>query len=163
MGGGLHSSQITLSNSQSEKNVKLCTSTVGGVEGGIFLNRYLGIGGMCRFTVTPVKELSEGNGFNHHDTSLDAGIYSLLPISEKWNLGGKALLGTWLKGKHSLDIVLGVNIGWRYSSQYMLKVFADFDSSKREYKFRDAHSPESFSALKRMNTITLGSSFAITF
>lgn len=163
MGGGLHSSQLTLSNSQGEKRVELCTSTVGGVEGALFLNSYIGIGGMCRFSVTPVKDLSEGIVSNQQNTSLDAGIYSFLPISEKWSIGGKALIGTWLNGKSSLDIVFGANIGWRYSRRYMLKVFADFDTSKREYSFLEEQSQKTFSALKRMNTITVGSSFAIMF
>lgn len=163
MGGGLHSSQLTLSNSQGEKSVELCTSTVGGVEGALFLNRYIGIGGMCRFSVTPVKDLLEGIVFNQQNTSLDAGIYSSLPISANWSIGGKALIGTWLNGKSSLDIVFGVNIGWRYSRRYMLKVFADFDTSKREYSYWEKQSQKSFSTVKRMNTITVGSSFAIMF
>ena len=163
MGGGLHSSQLSLSNSEGEKRVELCTSTVGGVEGALFLNRYIGIGGMCRFSVTTVKDLLEGVVFNQQNTSLDAGIYSSLPISANWSIGGKALIGTWLNGKSSLDIVFGVNIGWRYSRRYMLKVFADFDTSKRKYSYWEKQSQKSFSTVKRMNTITVGSSFAIMF
>ena len=118
---------------------------------------------MCRFSVTPVKDLLEGIVFNQQNTSLDARIYSSLPISANWSIGGKALIGTWLNGKSSLDLVFGVNIGWRYSRRYMLKVFADFDTSKREYSYWEKQSQKSFSTVKRMNTITVGSSFAIMF
>lgn len=163
MGGGLHSSQLSLSNSEGEKRVELCTSTVGGVEGALFFNRYIGFGAMCRYSVTPIRELSEGFVSNLQEVSLDAGVYSMFSISEKWCFGGKALVGTWLKGNCSLDLVLGVNLGWRYSSRYTLKLFADFDSSKRKISFQEEQSGNSFSALKRLSTITLGSSFAIGF
>lgn len=118
---------------------------------------------MCRYSVTPIRELSEGFVSNLQEVSLDAGVYSMFSISEKWCFGGKALVGTWLKGNCSLDLVLGVNLGWRYSSRYTLKLFADFDSSKRKISFQEEQSGNSFSALKRLSTITLGSSFAIGF
>ena len=107
------------------ETIHLGTSSVVGVEGAYFFNKYFGIGGMARVTTTPAKNTAldteeksvindindilesyeypgiyqvkvENNNFM--DVSLDAGIYGNLPLSKRFSIGAKFLVGARISG-----------------------------------------------------------------
>lgn len=126
MGIASHSNSIVFSSEDyGESVIDLGTSSVVGVEGAYFINKYLGFGGMARVTTTPTKntsltsndksvwnELNEAleefnipgvynlsiENNNFMDVSLDAGIYGNLPLSKRLAVGGKFLVGSRLSG-----------------------------------------------------------------
>lgn len=104
---------------------ELGTSSVVGVEGAYFFNKYLGIGGIARVTTTPIKGLGlsgdEAQGFaefntemekydmpgiyninasntNLIDGSFDIGLYGNLPLNKHFSLGAKFLVGSRVNG-----------------------------------------------------------------
>lgn len=122
MGVAMHSNSISFDYSDDyEEPMELGTSSAVGLEGAYFLNKYFGIGGMVRVTTTPTKGLgltSEDRenfgqlnaaleefdlpGIQHVnlsnnnfiDFSFDAGIYGNLPLSNRFSLGAKFLVGS---------------------------------------------------------------------
>lgn len=106
-------------------NFDLGTSSVVGVEGAYFFNKYFGIGGMARVTTTPIKglgltdddmtflysinETTEKIGMpgiynvktstsNLIDGSFDVGIYGNIPLDDHFSIGAKALIGVRVNG-----------------------------------------------------------------
>ncbi len=101
-------------------NLKFAPATVVGVEGAYFFNKYIGVGGRLRVKSSPIKGWSNvtsqqrglfekllGNGGSpwistsditiesDHITEFtaDAGLYFNLPLSRRWALGSKLLIG----------------------------------------------------------------------
>ncbi|MDO5447860.1 MAG: hypothetical protein Q4F34_08800, partial [Prevotellaceae bacterium] len=122
MGVGMHSKSMTLKTDGDDLKygISLGTSTVVGVEGAYFFNKYVGVGGMLRTTTTPMKNagfdssekeiFNDVNEFmeemnipgiysitnednNFVDASADAGVYFNYPISKHFSVGAKALCG----------------------------------------------------------------------
>lgn len=127
MGIGMHSKTMEVYydnyDSFDGEQLKLGTSSVVGVEGAYFFNKYFGVGGIARVTTTPVKNMAfdtEEKGYiqelnetlelddlpgmysistednNFVDASLDAGVYFNLPLSKHFSVGAKALCGARL-------------------------------------------------------------------
>lgn len=127
MGIGMHSKTMEVYydnyDSFDGEQLKLGTSSVVGVEGAYFFNKYFGVGGIARVTTTPVKNMAfdtEEKGYIHElnetlelddlpgmysistednnfvDASLDAGVYFNLPLSKHFSVGAKALCGARL-------------------------------------------------------------------
>lgn len=122
MGIAMHSNSITFDYGDGyTEPMELGTSSAVGLEGAYFLNKYFGVGGMVRVTTTPTKGLgltsevrqafADTNfdleawdlpGIQHVsfannnfvDFSFDAGIYGNLPLSNRFSLGAKFLVGT---------------------------------------------------------------------
>lgn len=122
MGIGMHSRDMVLrtDNDMGEYGISLGTSTVIGVEGAYFLNKYIGVGGLLRTMTTPMKNsaftvsdkeaintINEGmetinapgiysmtnEDNNFVDASADLGIYFNLPLNNRFSVGAKALAG----------------------------------------------------------------------
>ncbi len=130
MGIATHSNEINFSPDAVNPDLpgfslKLGTSSVVGVEGAYFFNKYFGVGGLARVTTTSTKntqldeeqktsinimnETLEQYGFpgayqikiehnNFMDVSLDAGIYGNLPLTDRFSIGAKFLVGTRISG-----------------------------------------------------------------
>lgn len=117
-------------------NFQLGTSSVVGVEGAYFINKYIGFGGIARVTTTPVKGIGltgdekaifkdinqrleatpynmpgiyNINATNSHmiDASFDAGIYGNLPLSRRFSLGAKFLCGVRVSGGFEYKATMG--------------------------------------------------------
>lgn len=120
----------------SKTHFDLGTSSVVGVEGAYFFNKYFGIGGMARVTTTPIKglglsddELEAFSGINFDmdvegmpgiynikatttnliDGSFDVGVYGNLPLNDHFSLGAKALVGVRVNGGFEYK----ANVGYR--------------------------------------------------
>lgn len=126
MGIGVHSNTMVAEyESGAKEQYKLGTSTVVGVEGAYFFNKYVGIGGMLRMTTTPTQGLqlsaeTQNNlrelertlsdydlpciynvnmsNSNLIDASYDLGVYGNLPIGKRFSVGLKVLAGARISG-----------------------------------------------------------------
>lgn len=115
---------------------QLGTSSVVGLEGAYFFNKYVGVGGIARVTTTPVKgigltgdEKELFNNINQQldaapynmpgiyninaansnmiDASFDAGIYGNLPLSRSFSVGAKLLCGVRVNGGFEYKATMG--------------------------------------------------------
>lgn len=160
-------SNIPLSGYDIDENNEFRTSSgsTAGVEGAWFLNRTFGFGG--RFTVSNTSIIV--NGSEAADNTFDAvsfmgGGYLSFPLSSRWNLGTK-LLGGYVHYPHlrlsNLDVPsrdgigfgTGLSATFKARDHYGLRLFAD-------YNLMPSHSRGSG---EWMNTLTVGTSFVITF
>lgn len=156
MGISTHSSRINVEHdgtSPGDSYIRLGTSTSAGIETAYFLNKHVGIGGMARVTVTPVKDFNDSRFI---DTSLDLGIYGNLPLCQSVSLGTKALVGARLCSdmendilkvtrSNAINFVTGISGTWHHKENCAWKVFADIDSSKL------------------MDFVTVGAAFSVCF
>lgn len=122
MGIGMHSKSIdfTFNEEVEPSKLHLGTSSMVGVEGAYFFNKYVGVGGVARVTTTPTSgwgldaedrenlnesaKILEQAGYpglyhvsmsnnNFVNGSFDAGVYLNLPISKHFSVGAKFLAG----------------------------------------------------------------------
>lgn len=141
---------------------------------------------MARIISTPI------DGENMLDASLDAGLYLNLPLCKRLSIGAKALAGVRLSGSanvreseastttmpgeagastkatarldadNTMNYVVGLNCTWRYKENCAWKVFADLDSSRKNFTLT---SPNLGSAQNRatLNQWTVGGAFSVCF
>ena len=137
-----------------------------GVEGAYFLNPYAGVGG--RFTVSNTSIIV--NNEKAEDNTLDAVLFSAggyfsYPLSTRWLIGSKLLVGfvhyPTLKlanlkpvaARNGVAFGSGFSITFKAKDHYGMRFFLDYD-------LLPSHSKGS---REWMNTLALGSSFMITF
>ena len=136
-----------------------------GVEGAYFFNPYVGIGG--RFTVSNTsiivnKDRAENNTFDA--LSLCGGSYFSYPLSSRWLIGSKLLGGyvhypqlkltdRLVPVRNGFCFGSGISLTFKAKEHYGVRFFFD-------YNLLPSHSKNSN---EYMNTLTLGTSFMITF
>lgn len=141
------------------------TGTTVGVEGGYFLNRYIGVGG--RATISNIQFVvngkeAPGNTLDYH--SVGFGPYVSLPLSVRWSVGTKFLLdytkyartdigGVRVPGNGGWGFATGLGIGYRVRKHLGAGVFLD-------YNVQPPHSPNSG---EFVHTATLGARAVIAF
>lgn len=157
---------IPLSGYDISEGDEMATSSgsVAGVEGAYFLSPYVGVGG--RFTVSNTAIIVNGDeaAANTFDAvALMGGAYFSLPLTARWQLGSK-LLGGYIHyprldlahrsvpARSGLSLGSGLNLTFRARGHYAMRLFLD-------YNLQPSHSRQSG---EWMNTLTLGTSFAIT-
>lgn len=141
MGIGMHSKTMdALYDDGDYRTLDLGTSTVVGVEGAYFFNKYIGVGGIARVTTTPIKGLGlnddeikdieslnqtleeqnlpciyniKTSNNNLIDGSFDVGVYGNLPLNKHFSLGAKALVGVRVNGGFEYK----ANVGYRMQAQ----------------------------------------------
>ncbi len=135
-----------------------------GLEGAWFFNPYVGVGG--RFTVSTTAIIvngshAEANTFNA--ISLCGGSYFSCPLSSRWLVGSKILVGSvrypsltltekTVSENHGLCFGGGVSLTFRAKAHYGMRFFLD-------YNLLPSHSRDS---KEYMNTLVLGSAFMVT-
>lgn len=114
MGVGMHTGRIdfTFDNDDAKDYIRLGTSTVFGVEGAHFLNKYIGIGGMARITTTPSRGLNIGED----DQAVIAAINSMLGEYEYYdaevgkNVPLPGIYSMYLDNNNFIDISLDCGV-----------------------------------------------------
>ncbi len=135
-----------------------------GAEGAWFLNPYVGVGG--RFAVSSMQIIVNGvdaESSTFKAVSLCGGAYFSYPLSPRWLIGSKALVGSvrypelTLTGKtvsenHGVCFGSGLSMTFRAQKHYAMRFFLD-------YNLLPSHSRDS---REYMNTLTVGSAFSAT-
>lgn len=155
-----------------------------GVEGALFLNPYLGIGG--RFTVSnthiitsdkygsvsrqvAMEEKKTGDEVAEHETfdaiMAMAGPYFSYPITSRWNIGSKLLAGYIAYPSLSLSggTVIPKNCGVCFGSGISFSYKAKENYGIRfflDYNLQPSHSKNSG---EWMNTLAVGTTFGVNF
>lgn len=141
------------------------SGSVAGVEGAYFFGPYVGVGG--RLTASSTAVIVNGDEAADHTfdaVALMGGAYFSWPLSARWQLGTNLLGGythyTRLElpqrvvpARGGLCAGSGVSATFRARSHYALRLFLD-------YNLQPSHSRMSG---EWMNTLTLGTSFAVAF
>lgn len=146
-----------------QNEFRTSSGSVAGVEGAYFLNQYIGLGG--RFTVSNTNIIV--NGSEAEDNTFDAvsmfgGAYFSYPLTARWAVGGKLLCGythypalkllsQTVPTRSRISFGSGLSTTFRAGGHYSLRLFLD-------YNLLPSHSRGSG---EWMNTLTLGTSFAI--
>ena len=164
------------------QNFRTSSGSSAGVEGAMFLNPYLGIGG--RFTVSNTHIItSEKNGSVSRQSALDykksnsevaecetfdaimviAGPYFSYPITSRWNIGSKLLAGyvTYPKLSLSRGTVVPKNCGVCFGSGISFSYKAKEYYGIRfflDYNLQPSHSKKSG---EWMNTLAVGTTFGV--
>lgn len=135
LGVGMHKNTMTANYDDGDvSEYELGTSSVVGVEGAYFFNKYFGVGGIARVTTTPIKGLGltgdEAKSFaefnslmeeyempgiyninasntNLIDGSFDVGVYGNLPLNKHFSLGAKFLVGSRVNGGFEYKATVG--------------------------------------------------------
>lgn len=158
---------IPLSGYDFDENHQFRTSSGSsvGVEGAYFINPYLGFGGRVSVSNTSIIVNNDEAEENRFDAAtFMGGAYLSYPLSTRWQVGTKLLVGSVYYPQLSLtDLSIpshsgfclgsGVSLSFRGKSHYGTRFFLD-------YNLLPSHSQHSH---EWMNTLTLGSSFMITF
>lgn len=145
---------------------EVSTGSTAGIEGAWFFSSYIGVGG--RFTISNLTVTDKGengtNGTNTLDaTSICGGSYLSFPISSRFLAGGKILCGyihypelqlsdISIRKKDGFCFGNGISMTFRATEYYGLKLFLDYNLQ-----------PSPGESNQLMNTLAVGSSFAITF
>lgn len=142
---------------------EVSTGSTTGIEGAWFFNPYIGVGG--RFTISNLTLTDKGeSGTNTLDaTSICGGSYLSFPISSRFLAGGKILCGyihypelqlsdISIRKKDGFCFGSGISMTFRATEYYGLKLFLDYNLQ-----------PSPGESNQLMNTLAVGSSFAITF
>ena len=184
-------------------NLKFGTSTSVSAEGAYFFNKYVGVGSRLRLNSMPIKgwgriidygwqnETLDDAEFiiqSDHLTefSADFGAYFNLPISERFALGSKLLLGrsvmqevnleasqsdvTWdyftVGGNKTIKYGTGASLTYAYKNNYAWKLYLDYDYARKTYTMTynpDGGDSNTQHAKKNMNNFVLGGSFVVNF
>ncbi len=141
------------------------TGTTIGLEGAYFLNRHIGIGGLA--SISNLHLIINGN--KAADNTLDyysiyAGPYFNLPISTRWEVGSKLLVGyTKYTQSNIADFNIPSNSGWGIGTGVKLNVRMQRNlafSIFLDYNIQPPHNPQSGEYLHIM---TLGAQASIRF
>lgn len=147
------------------KMLETAVGTTAGVEGAYFFNRYVGIGG--RWTMSNVMLIVDDN--EAYNDALDfctlmGGAYFNLPLSRRWAIGSKLLVGAVNYSKlETSDFKIGanrgfgagtgMNIGYHVKKHLSMKIFLDYNILP----------PHSKTEREYMHTMTLGSAVSMRF
>lgn len=157
---------IPLSGYDLDENNSFRTSSgsTAGIEGAYFFSPFVGVGGrlMASHTRVIVNEtIAADNSFDTH--SLSGGAYFSYPVSTRWLIGTKLLagyvcypeldiVGQTIPSRHGVTFGSGVACTFRAKRHYGMRFFLDYNLAPSQSR----HTAE------WMNTLTFGSSFAIT-
>jgi len=147
-----------------QNEFRTSSGSVAGIEGAYFLNPYIGIGGRLTASNTSIivnGTEAEDNTFDA--VSLAAGGYFSLPLSPRWLVGSKLLCGyvhyprltlsrQTISARGGACFGSGASVTFRARDRYAMRLFLDYD-------LQPSHSRGSH---EWMNTLTLGTAFAVT-
>lgn len=138
--------------------------TTAALEGAYFLNPYIGIGGRFKTTETYVCGADENGEESLFCTyAVGAGAYFSYPLTARWLLGSKLLVG----GKHypklnltgetvasrnAFNLGAGLSVAYRCREHYALRLFMDYDLSTPHAKKSD----------RMLHSLGTGLSFELT-
>ncbi len=157
---------IPLSEYDIDEEIELRTSSGGsiGIEGAAFFNPYIGVGGRTSVANTSIitnRQQAENSRF--YAGSICVGPYFSYPISVRWLVGSKLLVG-WLhypelklirktiEKRNGVCFGTGLSATFRAEEYYGIRFFLD-------YNLLPSHSKAS---REWMSMLTLGASFMIT-
>lgn len=164
------------------QNFRTSSGSSAGVEGAMFLNPYLGIGG--RFTVSNTHIItSEKNGTVSRQSAQDyktlngevaecetfdavmamAGPYFSYPITSRWNIGSKLLTGYIAYPKLSLSggTVVPKNCGVCFGSGISFSYKAKENYGIRFFLDYNLQPSQSKKSREWMNTLAVGTTFGV--
>lgn len=175
--------------------LKMGAKTSADLEGTYFFNRYIGVGGRACFSTLPVtaidckKTITSAKNFesdNLKAINLSAGLYASYPLSPRWRMSTKLLLGDYftthlelssinkslpdedsfetdktieIKSNHCLSLGTGVSIAYACKENTSLRLYVDYDYCAPRYKYR-LNSGTS-TARSHLNNWSIGVSFDI--
>ena len=208
MGAGLGFESLTLASEHlTPIEIKTGTATAAAVEGAYFFNRHIGVGGRFRTVTAPMNNgedvlsaLSPNTTSNLRlriesnqltELTFDAGVYFNLPLSNRFALGSKLLIGhsmtqgieinartetsgdnNWsylnIDGTNAMTCGTGLSATYACSDAFAWRAFVDYDFTRKTYTM-DYHpdynnqSVHSWSAPKhRTNRLVIGAAFIIS-
>ena len=141
------------------------TGTTIGIEGAYFINRYIGFGGRAsisnlHFIINESK--TDDNTFHYY--SFYVGPYFSLPLSNRWAVGSKLLLGELLyrhppftnknlRTNRSIAYGTGISIDYIIRAKLMGCIFLDYS----------LHPPHNANSHEYFHAMTLGAKIAVRF
>jgi len=142
------------------------TGSNSGLEGAWFFNRYMGLGG--RFTISNFQFTLNGVPQNSSIDMLSGygGAYFSYPITARWLIGSKLLIGynhysgadlpsseMTIGNKNGAGFGTGISFNYRTSERLSMKIFTDYNILTPSFK---RHS-------EAINMLTLGASMNVIF
>lgn len=141
------------------------SGSTSGLEGAYFFNPHIGIG--SHFTITNTRVIvndTEAESNMLYCRQAAAGLYLSYPIIPRFLIGGKltvgathyprfTLLGNQIPPSSGVSYNAGVNLTFRTTSHYSLRLFTDYNLLP----------PHSSGSAEHISMLAIGSSFAINF
>lgn len=148
-----------------DKTFETSTGTILGIEGAWFFTPYIGVGGRAAISNEQYiinDDEAPDNTFNYY--SFHAGPYFSLPVTLRWSLGSKLLVGSVyypaqniageeLVRNQGLSVGTGLSINYQVKERLAGSIFLDYN----------IQAPQSLSCREYMHTMTLGARVAVTF
>lgn len=155
-----------------EHEFRTSSGSVAGIEGAWFFTPYIGIGGRLDIAnshiITSDKTTRQAENAEHKTYDVGnvmVGPYFSLPVSDRWNLGSKVLIGcvdyrrltlddgTIVPRRPTIGFGSGISAAYKVRKNYGVRFFLD-------YNLRAPHSKQSG---EWMSTLALGTSFGVNF
>lgn len=140
------------------------SGSTAGLEGAYFFNPYVGIGGRFSVSGTYVNAVEAGGeGDLFQVTALCAGGYFSYPLTARWLLGSKLVVGgvhypelvladTTIPSRNGLGCGTGFSVAYRCRKHYALRLFLDYNLC----------APHSHGSGEMLHTLVNGLSFEMT-